>query len=158
LKATLTSPKVLHIPDESHPMILHTDWSLVAIGGWVSQEIDGQERPIAFESRKLRQAERNYSPYDGELLALIHCLRIFRPYLWQRKVLVRNDQKALKWLLDQRTLSPRQHRWLDILLEHDLELDWIPGVQNNVADALSRRRHDKSLGIQVNIIEVDDLS
>src|SRR5262249_41071839 len=141
LKATLTSPKVLHIPDETSPIILHTDWSLQAIGGWISQEIDGLEKPIAYESHKLREAERNYSPYDGELLALIHCLCIFRPYLWKRKVLVRNDQKALKWLLDQRTLSPHQHRWLDVLLEHELELDWIPGSQNNVADTLSRHHH-----------------
>ena len=156
LKAILTSPKVLVIPDENKPIILHTDWSLQAIGGWIGQEVDGAERPIAYESRKLRQAERNYSPYDGELLALIHCLRIFRPYLVGRKVLVRNDQKALRWLLDQRTLSPRQHRWLDLLLEHDLELDWIPGSRNNVADALSRRRHDVDRGIQVNVL-TDDL-
>ena len=95
LKTVLTSPKVLHIPRDDLPIILHTDWSTQAIGGWISQEIEGEERPTAFESRKLRPAERNYSPYDGELLALIHCLRIFRPYLFGRKVLVRNDQKAL---------------------------------------------------------------
>ena len=74
LKQVLTSPKVLHIPDESLPVILHTDWSLQAIGGWISQDIDGQLLPIAYESRKLRPAEKNYSPYDGELLALMHCL------------------------------------------------------------------------------------
>jgi hypothetical protein len=56
-KRVLTSPKVLHIPDETLPIILHTDWSLHAIGGWISQEIEGQEWPIAFESRKLCQAE-----------------------------------------------------------------------------------------------------
>lgn len=155
LKSVLTSPQVLHIPDENLPIILHTDWSTQAIGGWISQEIQGKELPIAYESRKLRQAERHYSPYDGELLALIHCLRIFRPYLVGRKVLVRNDQKALKWLLDQRKLSPRQERWLDILLEFRLELDWIPGSRNTVADALSRRRHDKSIGIQVYALAID---
>jgi transposase InsO family protein len=158
LKTVLTSPKVLVIPDETLPIILHTDWSNQAIGGWISQDIQGDEKPIAYESRKLRPAERNYSPYDGELLALIHCLRIFRPYLVGRKVLVRNDQKALRWLLDQRTLSPRQHRWLDVLLDHDMELDWIPGSRNNVADALSRRRHDRSIGIQVNALSGDDPS
>src|SRR5262244_2687143 len=55
-----------------------------AFGGWVSQLVDGVERPITYESRKLRPAERNYSPYNGELLALVHCLWIFRAYLVNR--------------------------------------------------------------------------
>jgi hypothetical protein len=77
LKAALSSPQNLHIPDPNLPIILHTDWSINAIGGWISQDIDGQLLPIAFESRKLRPAEHNYSPYDGELLALMHCLQTF---------------------------------------------------------------------------------
>src|SRR5262249_31538190 len=137
LKTILSSPKTLYLPDPDLPIILHTDWSYTAIGGWISQEVDGQERPISFESRKLRAAEKNYSPYDGELLALIHCLRIFRPYIHGRQVIVKSDQKALKWLLSQKILSKRQHRWLDVLLEQDLELQWIPGPDNVVADALS---------------------
>ena len=136
LKNTLASPKTLFLPINDFPITLHTDWSLLAIGGWISQEVDGVERPISFESRKLRAAERNYSPYDGELLALIHCLRIFRPYLHGRKVIVKSDQKALKWLLTQKVLNKCQHRWLDLLLDLDLELQWIPESENQVADAL----------------------
>src|SRR5262249_16120549 len=109
--------------------------------------------PIAYESRKLRAAEKNYSPYDGELLALMHCLRTFRPYLVGRAVKVQTDQRALKWLLDQKTLSKRQHRWLDELQEYDLTINWIPGSENTIADALSRRRHDQEIGIQVNTID-----
>ena len=152
LKAILISPKTLFIPADDLPIILHTDWSLKAIGGWISQEVNNEICPIAYESRKLRAAERNYSPYDGELLALIHCLRIFRPYLHGRKVIVKTDQKALNWLLTQRTLSRRQQRWLDILMDYDLELEWIAGSKNTIADALSRRRHDVDAGIQVNVI------
>src|SRR5215469_17648531 len=105
LKEIMKSPQALHIPDSKSPIVVHTDWSINAIGGWIAQIVDGEEKPIAYESRKLRPAEKNYSPYDGELLTLVHCLRIFRPYLVNRLVIVRTDQKALQWLLDQRTLS-----------------------------------------------------
>ena len=76
-KILTTSPNVLHIPLPDLPMILHTDWSQKAIGGWIGQEVDGVLKLIAYESRKLQPAEKNYSPYDGKLLALVHCLRIF---------------------------------------------------------------------------------
>ena len=101
LKAILTTPTTLHMPDPRLPIILHTDWSLNAIGGWISQEVDGQLLPIAYESRKLRPAEKNYSPYDGELLALMHCLHTFRPYIHGRPIIIRTDQKALQWITEQ---------------------------------------------------------
>ena len=111
------------MPDPEKPINLHSDWSLKAIGGWIGQEINDIEHPIAYESQKLRQAEKHYSPYDGELLALVHCIRIFRPYLIGKKVIVKSDQKALKWLLDQKTLSRHQYRWLDDLQTLELYLE-----------------------------------
>jgi RNase H-like domain found in reverse transcriptase len=128
------------------------DWSTNAIGGYISQEIKGIERPIAYESRKLHLAECNYSPYDGELLALIHCLRTFRPYLVGQPIVVKTDQKALQWLLDQKVLSKQQYRWLDVLQELDLRLEWIKGTSNSIADTLGRRSHEVQTGIQVNVI------
>ena len=53
LKAILTTLAALHMPDPQLPIILHTDWSLNAIGGWISQEVNGQLLLIAYESRKL---------------------------------------------------------------------------------------------------------
>jgi len=72
LKAILSSPQILHVPDPDRPMIIHMDWSLKGIGGWIGQEVDGVINPIAFESWKLQAAEKNYSPYEGELLGLIY--------------------------------------------------------------------------------------
>ena len=153
-KILTTSPNVLSIPDANLPMILHTDWSLKAIGGWIGQEdITGKIQPIAFESRKLRPAERNYSPYDGELLALVHCLRIFRPYIHGKRTIVRTDQKALRWLLDQKTMSRRQYRWLDDIQSICPELQWIKGSENTIADALSRKSQEHEIGVQVNVID-----
>src|SRR5262249_45967879 len=156
MKEALVSPQILHIPDPTKPIIVHSNWSQKAIGGWIGQEENGQTLPITYKSQKLRPAEKNYSPYDGELLALMHCLQTFRPYLIGRPIIVRSDQKALKWLLDQRTLSRRQYRWLDDLQTFDITLEWIPGHSNLLADILSRRRQDKDVGIQVNnIVELN---
>src|SRR5215469_8050524 len=41
LKAILSSPQILHVPDPNCPMIIHTDWSLKGIGGWIGQEVNG---------------------------------------------------------------------------------------------------------------------
>src|SRR5262249_35284623 len=101
LQNILSSPKSLYIINPNQPISLHSNWSTHAIGGWIGQEHHGTLQPIAFESQKLRSAEKNYSPYNGELLALGHCLKIFRPYLLNRPVLLKSDQKTLKWLLTQ---------------------------------------------------------
>ena len=152
-KVLTTSPNILIIPLPDTPIVMHTDWSQKAIGGWIGQEVDGVLKPIAYESRKLRPAEKNYSPYDGELLALVHCLRIFRPYVHGKKVIVRTDQKALKWLLEQKTMSRRQYRWLDDIQSICPELSWIKGSENTIADALSRRPQEQEVGVQVNVID-----
>ena len=157
LKKLLSSPSILHIPDSTSPITLHSDYSTIAIGGWIGQEFDGVEKPIAFKSHKLWAAELNYSPYDGELLALIHCLVIFHPYIYGRKVLVCNDQRALQYLLHQRALTLRQLHWLDILMEHNLELKWLPGVKNHIADALSQLRHSEDKATQLCILALTSI-
>ena len=50
LKKTLSAPETLHVPSDTGPLVIHTDWSLHAIGGWIGQEHDGQIQSITFES------------------------------------------------------------------------------------------------------------
>lgn len=54
--------------------------SLVGLGGVLLQRIDGQERVVAFISKTLTRAERNYTTTERELLAVIHCVENFRCY------------------------------------------------------------------------------
>ena len=60
LKKKMIDARVLAHPDFSKPFVLDTDASDVAIGGVLSQNIDGQERAIAFTSRTLTKTERRY--------------------------------------------------------------------------------------------------
>ena len=62
------------------------------------------------------------------------------------------DQKALKWLLEAKTLNKRQQRAIDTLQDFDISIEWIPGSWNTIADLLSRRRHTEEKAVQVQII------
>lgn len=67
---------------------------------------------------------------------MVH-LKKFREYLIGHPVTVRTDQCVLENILKQKTLSRRQYRYLDIIMEFDLSIEWIPGSKNMIADALS---------------------
>ena len=81
LKNHLISPPVLALPDWSQPFLLDTDASDTDIGGVLSQVQDGRECVIAYASRSLTEAERNYCVTRRELLAVVTFLQHFRPYL-----------------------------------------------------------------------------
>ena len=141
LKARLSSAPVLVHPDFSagKPFILCTDASDYAIGSVLAQlDDDNFERPIAFASRTLQASERNYSVTDKEGLALVWSMKHFRPYIFNRKVVVYTDHIALRWLMLTPQPSGRLSRWACQLQEYDIEIKFRRGHNNAVADCLSR--------------------
>ena len=94
---------------------------------------------ICYESRKLKEHEKNYSTHDLELASIVHALKMRRHYLMGRIFELRTDHCGLKYLFDQPTLNARQARWLEFLCEFDFEIKHIKGKENKVADALSRK-------------------
>ena len=81
LKEKLTTAPVLAIPDPAKPFTITTDASDYAIGAVLSQDFGKGDQPIAYESRKMTAAELNYPIHEKELLAIIHAIRLWRPYL-----------------------------------------------------------------------------
>ena len=81
LKMSLTSDSVLVFPDFRKLFTLSTDASTIGIGACLSQEINGQQKPIAFAGRSLSKAESNYSTTEQELLAVVWAIKHFRVYL-----------------------------------------------------------------------------
>jgi len=81
LKTALMQTPILEYPRPDIPCILDTYASDVAVGGVLSQVTDGQERPIAFFSKVLNRAQKNYCPTRRELLAVIMALQHFRHYV-----------------------------------------------------------------------------
>jgi hypothetical protein len=96
---------------------------------------------VAYASRQLRKHELNYPTHDLELAAVVHALKIWRHYLIGHKSDIYTDHKSLKYIFTQSDLNLRQHRWLELIKDYDLEVHYHPGKANVVADALSRKRY-----------------
>jgi hypothetical protein len=97
---------------------------------------------ICYESRKLKEHERNYATHDLELVEIVHALKMWRHYLMGNKFELRTDHCGLKHLFGQPTFNARQTRWLEFLSEYDSEIKHIKGKENQVVDALSTRDHE----------------
>ena len=142
LKEAMSSTPVLSLPDFSKQFGIRMDASDYAIGGVLYQCDERQEEhPVAFTGRKLNRAELKYPVREKELLAVMHALKTWRPYLLDKPFTVETDHKSLQELLTQRTCTQRLARWLNLLSQFRPEFKWIPGITNDTADGLSRR-HD----------------
>ena len=138
LKTCLISPPILRTPDWTREMILQTDWSSVAVGAVLLQEVDGVGMPIAFASRVLTECERKYDAYEGECLAVLFGCDKFRPYLEHREFLLECDNQALSWLLSHPRQLGRIARWVVRISSLKFRVQHIKGTLNVFADALSR--------------------
>jgi hypothetical protein len=140
LKRAMATAPVLIMPDPGRMFTVVCDASKYALGGVLMQDQGKGLQPISYISRKFSSAEKNYPTHDQELLALIYALQQWRHYLFGPvKNLVLTDHQPLRHLKSQPKLNPRQTRWLSLLEEYDLHIDYVPGKVNVVADALSRR-------------------
>ena len=139
LRHLLVSPPILVFPDSSKPFILDTDASDFGIGAVLSQvDDDGQERVVAYASRTLSKAERNYSVTRKELLAMVTFISHFRQYLLGRTFTLRTDHSSLTWLRNFKQPEGQLARWLEKLEEFSFTVQHRPGQKHNNADSLSR--------------------
>lgn len=138
LKANLTSAPVLVHPDFSLPFYIQCDACITGVGGVLYQVIDGGEHPIAFMSKKLNAAQRNYSITELECLAAVLCIKKFRCYVEGMRFTVITDHASLKWLMSQKDLAGRLARWSLKLQGYDFTIEHRKGSANVVPDALSR--------------------
>jgi hypothetical protein len=137
LKLRLTSPLVLIMPDLQKRYDIYYDACGQGLGCVLMQE----GHMIAYASRQLRKHELNYPTHDLELAAVVHALKIWRHYIMGTKFQVYIDHKILKYIFTQKDLNLRQHRWLELIKDYDLEIHYHPGKANLVADVLSRKEH-----------------
>jgi hypothetical protein len=136
-KLLVTRPIMAH-PQENTDFILDTDACDVSIGAVLSQVQNGEERVVAYGSKSLNKAERNYCVTDRELLAVRYFTEHYRSYLLGRKFLVRTDHQALKWIFTMKEPKNRIARWIEALSEYNFEIEHRQGIKHGNADAMSR--------------------
>ena len=150
-KSKLATATLLHHPSPFAETAITVDASDIAVGAELSQRSKGGDwKPLAFFSRSLSTAERKYSAFDRELLAIFLTIKHFRHFLEGKKFSVYTDHKPLTFALSSSTdRSPRQTRHLSFIAEFTSDIRHVKGSLNTVADALSRPA--------INVIDVPSL-
>jgi hypothetical protein len=108
LKQLLTSAPILRIVDPDEDFIVCIDSCNEGLGGVLNQN----GFVICYESRNLKDHERNYATHDLELASIVHALRKWRHYLMGKRFELRTDHNGLKYLFDQPNLNARKIIWL----------------------------------------------
>lgn len=138
----LARPPILGFPDFSQPFILHTDASGQGLGAVLYQEQGGKLRVIAYGSRTLTAAERNYHLHSGKLefLALKWSVtEKFRDYLYYApSFVVYSDNNPLTYVMSSAKLNATGCRWVAELADYNFTIRYRPGKENIDADSLSR--------------------
>lgn len=139
LKNLIINAPILKHPDFTKPFILQTDASYEGIGAVLSQNDSmNRDHPVAFASRTLKAAEKNYAVTELETLAVVEFVKYFRPYLYQHSFVVETDHTAVKAVLEKPNPSSRIARWGLALSGINLTVIPRKGNKNQNADYLSR--------------------
>jgi hypothetical protein len=137
LRKRLTSAPVLVLTDLTKKFYIYYDTSRQGLGCVLMQE--GQV--VCYASRQLRKHQENYPTHDLELATVVHALKIWRHNLIGHRCEIYSDHKSLKYIFTQNDLNSWQCRWLELIKDYDLGINYHPEKANVVADALSHKKY-----------------
>ena len=140
LKDALSNAALLAHPSSRSKLAIMVDASDFAMGATLQQQEEGAWKPLAFFTKSLSSAQRKYSAYDRELLAIYSAIKQFRHAVEGRPFVVYTDHKPITFAFRQKPekCTPRQFRYLDLIGQYTTDIRHVNGKDNEVADALSR--------------------
>jgi hypothetical protein len=141
LKKRLTTTLILVMPDMEKSFSIYCDASGQGLGCVLMQDA----HMVAYASRQLRKHEAHYPTHDLELVVVVHALKIWRHYLMGKRCELYTDHKSLKYIFTQSNLNLRQRRWLKLIKDYDLGINYHPRKTNVLAIALNRRSYVSQL-------------
>ena len=134
----ITNEPILAHPDFTKPFTIETDGAMDGLGAVLTQVQDGQTRVIMFCSRSLKPAEKNYTPYERECLALVWATDVLRPYLLGAHFNVITDNVAVSVVFaDKKKNQHRMVPWKMKLQQYDFTIFQRPRSKLVVPDALA---------------------
>jgi hypothetical protein len=134
LKTALHEAPVLQVPDFEKDFVLVTDASDIAVSAVLNQRANGQLAPVAFYSKLLGPAERQYSTYEKECLAIVFRCERARSYLEHKEFELHCDNLASCWLFRNAKDVGWLGRWILHLAPFRFKVQHTKGVDNVVAD------------------------
>jgi hypothetical protein len=137
-KSALVSAPIIQPPDWSQPFDIMCDASDYVVGAVLGQRNEGRVHVVYYASKTLNEAQLNYATTEKELLVVVFSFEKFRSSIVNSKVIVYTDHAAIKYLLAKKDAKPRLIRWILLLQEFDVEIRDKKGVENIVADHLSK--------------------
>jgi hypothetical protein len=149
----LTLPPVLQAPNSGIRFKLYVADEKDVIGGVLTQETEGKEYIVAYESRRLLDAETRYTFIEKLCLSLYHTCTKLRHYLLPSTCIVACQTDIIKYMLHKPILSGRVGKWAYALVEYDLPCEPLSSMKGQiVADCIVEHRVDKQLDLNVGYI------
>jgi hypothetical protein len=118
LKALMAAEILCAYPDHNKPFKIYTDASNYQLGACIMQD----NHPVAYYSRKLNSAQRNYATIDKELLYVVATLREFQSMLLGAKLHIYTDHKNI---LNVGNSSEQRLCWISYVDEYGLTIHYI---------------------------------
>ena len=131
----------LYVPVVDEPLRIMTDASDVGVGAVLQVDREGEWVSVEAVSRKLRDAELNWTTREKEAFAIVFALQKFDHYVRGRAFDVVTDHESLQWLFEAKV--GRIARWAMVLSEyHRMRILWKSGKELLAPDCLSRMATD----------------
>jgi hypothetical protein len=123
LNMSMCTTPVLALLDFTKTFVLECDASGKGVGAVLMQE----GRPLAFTSKQLSKINLGKSIYEKEMLAILHAVSLWCPYLLGQRFQIKTDHQSLKYFLEQHISTPEQQKWVTKLFGYDYEIIYKKG-------------------------------
>ena len=136
IREDIRTSQTLFFVDEHSPIYMHTDASDYGIGAYLFQLVNGKERCIALLSKTLTEAESRWNTTEKECYAFVYAMKKWEYLLRDTHFTLRTDHRNLTYI--NQSLSPKVRRWKIMISEYNFSIEYIPGPDNIIGDAMSR--------------------
>ena len=144
IKKRLKTAPFISYCDPNEPFLLVTDASKEALGGILLQVVNGQHQVVGLHSKIFDKVQRKWSATERELFAVLDSVEKFDHFLRYSKFVVQSDHRSLVYLDSKVFVNDKCARWQERLQKYSFLVQYIPGVENQWADWLSRPFSDRS--------------